>query len=226
MYKIKEFSEVTNTSIVTLRYYDEIGLFKPQYVDFYSGYRYYEDSQIKHINKINKLKEFELSLEEIKLYIETGNNEILINKIRGYENMVNKINEFLNEGENKKIKIIKADYKKFLELNGLLNSRSALALEIKDNNAYYYYIEENDTIVGDFAVYKEQKWLTLNINKFNDTLLINAIFDELKKDFDVINIIVPIEEKDMIDFIKSKYNCDAEDLNQDKYKYKKLIFKL
>ena len=44
MYKIKDFSNITDTSIVTLRYYDEIDLFKPSYVDFYSGYRYYEDN--------------------------------------------------------------------------------------------------------------------------------------------------------------------------------------
>ena len=29
MYKIKDFSNITDTSIVTLRYYDEIDLFKP-----------------------------------------------------------------------------------------------------------------------------------------------------------------------------------------------------
>ena len=57
MYKIKDFSNITDTSIVTLRYYDEIDLFKPSYVDFYSGYRYYEDNQIDIIKKINKLNE-------------------------------------------------------------------------------------------------------------------------------------------------------------------------
>lgn len=33
MYKIGMFSKKTNTSIKTLRYYDEINLFKPEYCD-------------------------------------------------------------------------------------------------------------------------------------------------------------------------------------------------
>ena len=93
MYKIKEFSDITNTSIVTLRYYDEIGLFKPNYVDLYSGYRYYNDNQINIIQKINLLKKFGLSLDEIKEYLNTNNEEILIKKMKGYEEMMNEIKE-------------------------------------------------------------------------------------------------------------------------------------
>ena len=37
-YKIGDFSRLTNISIRTLRYYDEIGILKPEYVDQYSGY--------------------------------------------------------------------------------------------------------------------------------------------------------------------------------------------
>ena len=45
-YKIGDFSRLTNISIRTLRYYDEIGILKPEYVDPYSGYRYYTDNCI------------------------------------------------------------------------------------------------------------------------------------------------------------------------------------
>ena len=46
MYKIGDFSKKTNVPIKTLRYYDEINLFKPAYQDYFTGYRYYENNQI------------------------------------------------------------------------------------------------------------------------------------------------------------------------------------
>lgn len=65
-YKIGEFSKIVNIPVKTLRYYDEIGLFKPIEVDIFSNYRYYLDSQINDINLIIELKEAGFLLEEIK----------------------------------------------------------------------------------------------------------------------------------------------------------------
>lgn len=66
MYKIGEFSRVCKTTIKTLRYYDEFGILKPNYIDSLSGYRYYSPSKIAEYNKIMVLKEIGFSLEEIK----------------------------------------------------------------------------------------------------------------------------------------------------------------
>ena len=57
MYKIGDFSKATNTSIKTLRYYDEIDLLKPSYIDYFTGYRYYEKKQINIIKEIKALKD-------------------------------------------------------------------------------------------------------------------------------------------------------------------------
>ena len=54
LYKIGEFSKLTDASIRTLRYYDEIDLFKPAYTDFFTNYRYYTSEQLVKI-KIIKL---------------------------------------------------------------------------------------------------------------------------------------------------------------------------
>lgn len=56
MYKIGDFSKKTNVPIKTLRYYDEINLFKPSYQDYFTGYRYYENNQIDEIKKYCKIK--------------------------------------------------------------------------------------------------------------------------------------------------------------------------
>ena len=46
MYKIGEYSKITDLAVRTLRYYDEIGVLKPEYIDDFSGYRYYTDRNI------------------------------------------------------------------------------------------------------------------------------------------------------------------------------------
>ena len=68
MYKIKEFSEITNIPVATLRYYDEIDLLYPSSTDINTGYRYYEDKQLYKANLIVELKKLGLSLDEIKEY--------------------------------------------------------------------------------------------------------------------------------------------------------------
>lgn len=97
MYKISDFSDKTGVSVQTLRYYDQIELFQPSYIDFYTGYRYYEDNQIGLLEQINQLKEIELSLEEIKYYNKTKDITIIINKKKGLEEQMKKIDEILKK---------------------------------------------------------------------------------------------------------------------------------
>ena len=57
MYKIGDFSKISEVSIKTLRYYDDINLLKPSYQDFFTGYRYYEETQLNEITLIkNQLR--------------------------------------------------------------------------------------------------------------------------------------------------------------------------
>jgi len=47
MYSIGEFSQVTGLTIKTLRFYHEQGVLAPSRVDPHSGYRYYDDQQMR-----------------------------------------------------------------------------------------------------------------------------------------------------------------------------------
>ena len=100
LYKIGEFSKLVNVPVKTLRYYDEISLFKPQEIDLFSGYRYYSEKQIEDLKVILGLKEVGFSLEEIK---KNKNNytEALMQK---------KKEELMLEQENLENKIRKLDY--------------------------------------------------------------------------------------------------------------------
>ena len=66
LYRIGEFSKLTDIPIRTLRYYDSIDLFKPSEVDLFTNYRYYKEEQVKDLELINELKEVGFTLEEIR----------------------------------------------------------------------------------------------------------------------------------------------------------------
>lgn len=66
MLKIGEFSKIAQVSIKTLRYYDQIGLLKPEHIDRYSGYRYYSLIQLVRLNRILALKDLDFSLDQIR----------------------------------------------------------------------------------------------------------------------------------------------------------------
>ena len=65
MIKIGDFSKISQVTVKTLRYYDEIGLLKPAQIDHYTGYRYYSFDQLPRLNRILALKDLGLSLEQI-----------------------------------------------------------------------------------------------------------------------------------------------------------------
>ncbi|MGL4695541.1 MerR family transcriptional regulator [Enterococcus larvae] len=77
MFKIGEFSKLSNTTVRTLRHYEKIGLMLPTTIDQQSGYRFYEANQIGTINKIKMLQQIGLSLETIKEIIEKQQADIL-----------------------------------------------------------------------------------------------------------------------------------------------------
>jgi F-type H+-transporting ATPase subunit beta len=70
MFRIGLFAQLCQVSIHTLRHYDEIGLFKPGYVDRFTGYRYYTADQAARLNRILALKEMGMSLDEITLLLD------------------------------------------------------------------------------------------------------------------------------------------------------------
>ncbi len=63
---IGEFSKLTGVSIRTIRYYDEIGLLKPEFVDEQSGYRYYGENSLIIMQEVLFFKELNFPLKTIR----------------------------------------------------------------------------------------------------------------------------------------------------------------
>ncbi|MCQ2564522.1 MAG: MerR family transcriptional regulator [Clostridia bacterium] len=65
LYKIGDVSKLCNVPVATLRYWEELNLIKPSNVDIYTGYRYYDEENVKKIKQILFLKDLNFSLDEI-----------------------------------------------------------------------------------------------------------------------------------------------------------------
>lgn len=93
MIKIGDFAKIFNVSIKTIRFYEEKGLIVPSFIDVYSGYRYFDDYNIKEMSKILYLKEKGLSLEEIKNF----NDDNIDCKINEYEEKIKHLRQNIND---------------------------------------------------------------------------------------------------------------------------------
>ena len=65
MMTVNEVSKLTGISVRTLHYYDEIGLLRPSKVQE-SGYRLYDEANLKRLQQIMLFRELEFPLKEIK----------------------------------------------------------------------------------------------------------------------------------------------------------------
>lgn len=65
MYRIGQFSQLAKVTVKALRYYDEVGLLKPAYVDQWTGYRSYGTEQLLPLQRIVALRQAGLTIEEI-----------------------------------------------------------------------------------------------------------------------------------------------------------------
>ena len=66
MLKIGEFSKLSLTTVKALRFYEKEGLLVPAHIDKWTGYRYYETSQLEDAAKIKSFRQLGLSIGEIK----------------------------------------------------------------------------------------------------------------------------------------------------------------
>ncbi len=66
MLKIGEFSKLSMLTVKTLRFYEAEGILIPKKVDKWTGYRYYETSQLYLAAEIKKMRQLDFTVEEIK----------------------------------------------------------------------------------------------------------------------------------------------------------------
>lgn len=110
MYKISDFSEITGLSKETLRYYAEVNLLEPAYIDPKNNYRYYDDGSYFLAMLLIKLREFGFSIQEMTSVMEDesfANLEYLLmekknkilKQIEKLQLQIEEINHFIQSGK-------------------------------------------------------------------------------------------------------------------------------
>ncbi|MCL1981941.1 MAG: MerR family transcriptional regulator [Clostridiales bacterium] len=77
LFKIGEFSKLTQVSVRMLRYYDETGLLKPSGIDRFTNYRLYSADQIPALNKIIFLRDLGFNVSEIAVALAGWSDELI-----------------------------------------------------------------------------------------------------------------------------------------------------
>lgn len=251
MYRIGDFSKITGIPIQTLRYYDQIDLFKPDQIDIYTHYRYYSEIKIEELKTILNLKEIGFSLEEIKKYWNNFNNEILnqkkkelLNNIANTNEKIKKLdylrsnlhdgkfifeqNEFIKRKVKKlvnhqTIKIIKGSYDHLLFQRG---NDLELINKFKNNKIEYYVIYKDKEIIDDFFIEKSDNTLDVNITNedtiFLDYEIMKEVFKKISTEYNYITILIP---NNLIKKIKLaiKYGFIEESYFNNKSKLRKIF---
>lgn len=81
MFRIGEFSRLTQVTVRMLRYYDETGLLRPARVDPRTGYRLYETRQIPRLNQIIYLRDSGFNVAEIAAALNAEEKSLLAKQL-------------------------------------------------------------------------------------------------------------------------------------------------
>ncbi|MGG1684376.1 MerR family transcriptional regulator [Pseudalkalibacillus sp. NRS-1564] len=112
MYKISEFAQLTGLSKETLRYYAEVKLLEPAYIDPKNRYKYYDDGSYFLALLLGKLRRFGFTIQEMKSVMDDESfahlEDLLSQKklrieeqINDLQLQLNDIDEFLKSGREK-----------------------------------------------------------------------------------------------------------------------------
>lgn len=185
MLSIGEFSKICQVSTKTLRYYAEIGLINPEEINPENGYRYYSIKQLETMLLINRLKSYEISLEEIKTLLQLekyqfGENLIvLLNKkkydiqakVTAYDIMLQKLSndiQNLQKGESVfsnikdlDIMLLEVPVMYILSIRKLVSIEECnLGYDVFFNQLYKRIAEDGFTMIGPpMTIYHSDEYL-------------------------------------------------------------------
>jgi len=113
MYRIGEFSRITEIPVKTLRYYHEEGLLIPDQIDDATGYRFYDEPTYEKARRVRLLRELEFSIDEIREVLENVESDEdltwylsekaqhLQTRVAHYRTLQKRIQKLCNEKERK-----------------------------------------------------------------------------------------------------------------------------
>ena len=168
-------SKLHRISIHTLRYYDEIDLFKPIYVDKESNYRYYSIDQFSQLDIIKYLKYLGTPLKEIKSELEENNEETL--------NLLNNKIDIVNE-KIKELELIKKVLTWKKETIESRNKIDNIGKQLESISVFYGGVSGltlMDEVIENKKVIYKNSFIYVERELFNDEGLLTEIQIQVKR---------------------------------------------
>ncbi len=115
MYKISDFSKITNLSVKALRYYDEEQILAPSRRDQETGYRYYSGEDFQKAQLITLLRSLDFTISEIKEVLSNSSDtadlscyleekrRMIEARVRGEKELIKKINLYIKPKDREEI---------------------------------------------------------------------------------------------------------------------------
>lgn len=181
MFKIGEFSKLTQVSVRMLRYYEKAGLLKPAEIDRCTGYRYYDSRQIPLLNKIVYLRDSGFTVAEIAAAFNHWQEDVILQKLADKRS---EIKENMEAEERKLRKIQMAE-------EGLLEQKEPLHYQIGIKSIPSYPVLSLRKVISDYYA-EGDLWMELsafarenNVEVSSETFSIYHDLEYKESDVDV-----------------------------------------
>jgi DNA-binding transcriptional MerR regulator len=153
-----QFAKLMNVSKDTLFHYDQIGIFSPEIKDE-NGYRYYLINQMDVFNVISTLKELDMSLNEIKNYLDRRSPTELISLL---ENKKEALERRIQTLERRRTMIMEKTF-----LTKRATSIDVSAITIEQVNEERLFLTNAAPFLGDKSIYESMLKHQHSLKKHN-----------------------------------------------------------
>ncbi|OJD58555.1 GyrI-like domain-containing protein [Bacillus sp. NH11B] len=193
MLSIGAFSKISHLTMKTLRYYDEIGLLKPDFIDANNGYRYYNISQLETALLITRLKTYLFSLEEIKdLLTNWENTEFLNSKMKvKQENLTQQITFYSSL-----LKKLTLDIQQLDEEESIMGYLNHIEINLVNHLTYNILSQRKQMNTADFLTHFNELFSKISFENLLPIAKPLAIFhssEYVPENYDV-EIAIPLSE--------------------------------
>ena len=202
---VSQFAKLHNVNKRTLHYYDEIGIFSPDYKGD-NGYRYYDYMQGVDFEYIKMLKELNMGLDEIKRYIDNPNEEdfkeIADVKIKEIDQEIRTLN--------RRREVLEDKLKKLNKCDDVRKKNSVKVIECEEQKFFYTPFKFEDDDLKQLISHIKDVWTVDEYCKgIGSFVSVEKIQRGESEEYDglFIEMLDDIDSDNMIIKPKGKYIC-------------------
>lgn len=205
MFSIGEFSRACQVSVKTLRHYDKIHLLKPAKVDDFTGYRYYDQTQLRTMLLIQRLKRYGFPLEEIRGMLACQEEKELFSKLLRQK-------EILRQQQRETEQVLKelsAHLRDFERTGDIMGYQKGYEIQVVEAQERYVIASRQKMGVDEFGKYYEKLYKRVPEEKVTPNGMVGAVYYDQEFDHECsdIELVVGIREREKADRVIEAGPC-------------------